>query len=483
MKQRFTLFIIISWFALGVSGQVYTDFTPAQKPKSPERPSAYHELLDAYKAFDQNTLRKSAADLSTYLDTAQIHFHLGNDQYLPIINQVITYDVSGKVTTMRTIILNPDNSRWENSSKTEYSYDANENVSQVISEEWNAGSSSWIPASKTEYGYDASDYLIQIIDYEWGESLGLFLNSRKIAMTLDPNGLETLTLVSFWDASEELWVESWKYEYNYNAFDALLLETEYAWDGDASDWVLSWKTDYTYNVDEKLSTKEEYNWDSQTSSWVSYWESIITYDAGGNIDQQIDSEYLEPDGPWQEQWKGIYTFDEQNNPLTEIYSQWDETTTQLVNSAKYEYVYDQGTLLSELVAPPISWFVPDYRQQILSKPLGYVSFDYNTDISDFEVYYQEVYYYNEHFPTKVNGFVTSHIASIFPNPAREYVTINFAGEYHQVSFELYDVTGRRLILRQIENGERLNLEELQNGIYLYRISTEGLIQTGKLMKK
>lgn len=483
MKQRLTLFLIISWFSLGVFGQIYTDFTPAQKPKSPERPSAYHALLDTYKAFQKNTLRKSASDLSTYLDTAQIQFHLGNDQYLPIINQVIIYDTSGKLTTMRSIILNSQTYLWENSSITKYSYDTNGNISQVISEEWNVGSSAWIPTSKTEYSYDAGNNLVQIINFEWGPSLGQYINSRKVAMTLDENSLEIQTLIFSWDADEELWMETWKYDYNYNAFDALLLETEYAWDDDASDWVLSWKTDYTYNVDDKLTTKEEFNWDSQTSLWIAYWESIITYDADGNINQQIDSEYLDPSGPWQEQWKGEYTFDEQNNPLTENYSQWDEATTQLAPTAKYEYVYDQSTLLSELIVPPISWFVPDYRQQIVSKPLGYVSYEYNTETPAFEVYYQEVYFYNEHFPTNVIGFETSQIASIFPNPVREHITFNFAGEYRVVSFELYDVTGRRLIQKQVGNGKRLNLEGLQDGLYLYRISAEEQIQTGRVIKK
>ena len=483
MKQRFTLFLIISCFSLGVFGQEYTDFKPAQKPKSPERPSAYHALLDTYKAFQKNTLLKSAADLSTYLDTAQIQFYMGNDQYLPIINQVITYDISGRLTNMHTIMLNSQSYQWENSSQTEYSYDTDGNISQVISEEWNVGSSAWIPTSKTEYSYDVSNNLVEILNFEWGESVGQFLNSRKVAMTLDANGLETQTLVSFWNADEELWVETWKYEYNYNLNDALLLETEYAWDDNVSDWVLSWKTDYTYNGDEQLITKEEFNWDSQTSMWIAYWESSITYDAGGNVNQQTNSEYLDPAGPWQEQWKGVYTFDEQNNPLTENYSQWDEATTQLAPAARYEYVYDQNTLLSELIVPPISWFVPDYRQQIVSKALGYISYEYNTDISDFEVFYQEVYFYNEHFPTKVIVYESSHIASIFPNPAREHITFNYAGEYNEVSFELYDVTGRTVIQKWVKNGERINLEGLQDGIYLYRITVEEQIQTGKLMKK
>lgn len=482
MKQRFTLFLILAWISAGAFGQAFSGFTPAQKPTSPERPSGYHALLDGYKALKQTIVRKSVSALNTYLDTAQIQVAIENDQYLPVMNQIITYDVSGNMTWVQSLALN-NQYFWENYMLTELSYDTNGNTSQVIRNEWSTGSSSWIPRDKTEYSYNADNKLVQILDYEWGASVGQFRNTNKVEITLDEDGLKVQTLLSVWDASEELWVYTWKYEYNYNANDALLVETEYEWDVDLLTWVLSWKTDYTYNVNEQLSTKEEYNWDSETSLWTDYWESILTYDAGGNVDQQTDSEFLEPDGPWQEQWKGVYTFDEQNNPLTETYSQWDETSTQLVNTARYEYLYDQGTLLSELVAPPISWYVADYKLQITSKPLGYVSYEYSTDLSDFEVYFQEVYFYNAHFPTHVPGSEASHIASVFPNPAREYITITFAGEYNQASFELYDVTGRRVMQKRVENSESLNLEELQNGIYFFRITAEEQIQTGKLMKK
>ena len=199
--------------------------------------------------------------------------------------------------------------------------------------------------------------------------------------------------------------------------------------------------------------------------------------------QQIDSTYLEPSGPWQERGLAEYTYDDLYNPLTETYSQWNESTTQLMLSSKYEYIYDNGILFSDVIVPPISWFVADYREQTVSKPLGYVSYEYNTETSSFDPYYREGYLYNEHFPTHVPGFETSHIASIFPNPAREYITLEFEGEFHEVSFELFDVTGRRVLYKKASNGESLNLGGLQKGLYLYRISEKERIQTGKLMKK
>jgi len=483
MKRRLFLALIISLCSLGLFAQEFKDFSRPQKSIRPERPSAYPALLENYHLYHQQAILKSVADLGTYLDTAQIQLYIQEDQYLPIFNQALIYDLNGRIIVMETIILNTQTFLWEKDSKTEYSYDPNGNISQVINEDWYAANESWVPVGKTEYSYDANDNLIQIIDFTWSVSSNQFINSRKVDRTLDENGLETEALISSWLTPPGEWVEVWKYEYDYTVNESLLLEIEYVWDEDATDWVLSWKAEYTYNDDDKLSVTEEFNRDNQARLWTNSWKTTLFYDANGNVDQQLDSTYLEPSGPWQERGLAEYTYDDLYNPLTEIYSQWNATTTQLVLSSKYEYVYDNGTLLADLIVPPISWFVADYREQMVSKPQGYVSFEYNTETSSFDPFYREGYLYNEHFPTQVYGFETSQIASIFPNPAREYITLEFEGEFHDVSLELFDVTGRRVLIKQVANGESLNLDGLPKGLYLYRISDKEQIQTGKLLKK
>ena len=483
MKIRFLLALAISIGSLGLFAQEFKDFARPQKSIRPERPSAYPALLDSYQLYKQQASLKSAADLGTYLDTAQIQLYIQEDQYLPIFNQVLIYDLEGRIILMETIILNAQTFLWEKDSKTEYSYDGNGNISQVINEEWNTSNEEWVPASKTEYSYDSNEDLIQIIDFTWSVSGNQFIHSSKVDRTLDENGLETVAMISVWSTPPGEWVDVWKYEYDYTVNESLLLETEYAWDEDASDWVLSWKAEYTYNEDDRLSVTEEFNWDSEAIVWTNSWKTSLIYDAHGNVEQQLDSTYLEPSGPWQEQGLAEYTYDDLYNPLTEIYSQWDESAAQLVLNSKYEYLYDDGILLSDLIVPPIPWFVADYREQMVSKPLGYVSYDYNTETFTYDPYYREGYLYNEHYPTHVHGSEVSPFASIFPNPAREYIYLEFEGESHEVSFELFDVTGRRILFRQISNGESLNLEGLQKGLYLYRISGKDQMQTGKLIKK
>jgi len=481
MKKHYTLSTIVILISLGIFAQDYTYKIIPQKPSRQERVSTYHKMLDSYQAIREHSLLKSAAEDSLSLDTAQIQFYLGEDQYLPIYNQRLYYDASGNLARLQDEWLNPDTYIWENNSRTDLSYDMLGNLSQTLNQAWDESSSSWESTDKAEYGYNTSNILNQITEYAWNESTNQLVLSSKVDITLDENNLRTQSVVSVWQASSSEWVEQWKYEYSYTANDNLLEETEFVWDPDLSDWIYTWKAQLSYNENDLLILREEFEWDTDTEAWLNSIKSEYTYEVNNNVKDQTDSQYLEE--LWQEVWKGEYTFDEQNNPLTETYSVLEEGATQLSYAARYEYFYDQEVLLTDLLAPSPNWFLADYSEQIVSKPLAYVSYEYNPDPAGFEIYYREVYYYNQAgFPLGAAS-VSEEIASLFPNPVRESLTINFNGALPSARFELYDLSGKSIMRRQVENGSVLNLEELEEGIYLYRITTRKHFQSGKLVKK
>ena len=70
--------------------------------------------------------------------------------------------------------------------------------------------------------------------------------------------------------------------------------------------------------------------------------------------------------------------------------------------------------------------------------------------------------------------------SLFPNPAREYVTINNAETIENVT--LYDVNGRTI---KIINGvaKKIEISDMQSGIYFIKIKTKTAFETMKFMKE
>ena len=89
---------------------------------------------------------------------------------------------------------------------------------------------------------------------------------------------------------------------------------------------------------------------------------------------------------------------------------------------------------------------------------------------------------------------TNNIATGIKNQSSENVSANvfFADQTVNIvidkktsnlSFELYDISGRRLVEKTIEsNSEQVNVSTIAPGIYLYAIKSEqGIVKTGKLL--
>ena len=76
-------------------------------------------------------------------------------------------------------------------------------------------------------------------------------------------------------------------------------------------------------------------------------------------------------------------------------------------------------------------------------------------------------------------------ASIFPNPMSNSLTINLSeGLVNKANIELYDAVGRLVIKESLANAHNtINVSNLQDGIYIYKISSSGSsLKVGKLVK-
>ncbi|MBN2613366.1 MAG: T9SS type A sorting domain-containing protein [Bacteroidales bacterium] len=72
---------------------------------------------------------------------------------------------------------------------------------------------------------------------------------------------------------------------------------------------------------------------------------------------------------------------------------------------------------------------------------------------------------------------------IFPNPAKEIFYITTSSEYLPYTFEIYDITGKKLFTADIYDSEfRLNTAQYKGGIYIYKlVHKDKILKTGKLI--
>ncbi|WP_290838321.1 T9SS type A sorting domain-containing protein [Flavobacterium sp.] len=67
-----------------------------------------------------------------------------------------------------------------------------------------------------------------------------------------------------------------------------------------------------------------------------------------------------------------------------------------------------------------------------------------------------------------------------PNPVSDMLTVEMQGSGN---LELFDLFGRKLLSVRIETSQRLNLDFLPQGVYVYRVTSTSGNQSGKIVKK
>lgn len=82
-------------------------------------------------------------------------------------------------------------------------------------------------------------------------------------------------------------------------------------------------------------------------------------------------------------------------------------------------------------------------------------------------------------PLSVKDFSMEKI-SVTPNPAHDYITINFPQSIAEFTTELYDIAGK-LVLKS-NNLEKLNIAKLHSGVYILKITTDNGSVTKRIIK-
>lgn len=70
---------------------------------------------------------------------------------------------------------------------------------------------------------------------------------------------------------------------------------------------------------------------------------------------------------------------------------------------------------------------------------------------------------------------------LFPNPANEYLNFHLPNSNKKISFEIYNILGERVISEQLFSEQRININELPAGIYIFRLLAEKVLYNRKFI--
>lgn len=91
---------------------------------------------------------------------------------------------------------------------------------------------------------------------------------------------------------------------------------------------------------------------------------------------------------------------------------------------------------------------------------------------------------------KLNGLTTSltkietSTSKVFPNPATNELYIQLPNKLHEkIHIDIFDYTGRMIETKDINDGEKININYLSNGYYLFKLSYNKQIEYIKVIKE
>lgn len=389
--------------------------------------------------------------------------------------QVLTYDSHGNCI-LSVEYIKDNNDDWKNGYKTDYTFDIFGNQTSMINSTWLEDENRWRYSHKMKYVYDGQGLGLISYRYSWNDDLETWelrwkenqsinilgnINTiisfswndvdlewneaRKADYTYNNDGLLSTRIYYNWISHSDTWLMAYQYEYNYDSYNNLISILNIMWLNDIP--TNQDKTEYLYNEDGNMTESISYDWKVETDQWVEQVKSEISYDELGNITQFITSEW----NSWDMLW---------------------------MNIAKTNLIYNTDIPFDEVLWP---FDDEDDMFNLVSMLIG-VSQQEITEDNEWGDYMSADLNYSEYLYDFLDEENILDI-QLFPNPVSRQFSFHIPDSYQQVRFELYDLQGRIMMKKDVENKEYISVENLNPGVYIYSITSDGKTQRGKLIKE
>ncbi len=492
MKQKITLTAILFLVILFAFGQTTViknneNFwkTKAERQFEELKQDDYkfkrdHQFLKN-RIFPQNTSLKSSQAIKQRLDSLVSYYWDGTISQL-VASMKIEFAYDTNWNCIHEISYNADYISGEliGDTKQEYTYDAEGNMVQYFYYIWDVTFSQWVSGSKIVYVYNANGSIIEEIEYHWTEGTNEWRTVYKAEYIYDDNENITQFIESHWDETLNQWLAYRKEEYTYNTEGYIAQFITYDWDVFNNLWVAKFKSVYSHNISGLMTERLRYHWDFSTSLWLVRNKDEYTYDANCRRTQRIEYLWYDANTQWVASYKYEYNYDA-NNMVDYITYEWYVQTNQWVSLNKFGLSYNDSFSFSDLILP---YYIAedDEIMPFTAMLTDLIFYGWNETMGDWMMLGNYAYYYSEQNVISILEINETEL-NVYPNPFSNYVSFDFSGNYDKIILEIFDVQGRKVISKEIENNEKVNMEGLNKGVYIYNLIIDGKVLNGKLFKK
>jgi hypothetical protein len=410
---------------------------------------------------------------------------------------------SGMVVYSATV----DKKRWKPSLKNDLSY-VGSNLMVETSSYWDPDLEKWNPHTEDRYDYNNSSNLELITNYNWNSTLNIWDAYTRSVFTYKSDTTYDISL-QYLDKTSDIWKNISLEEIDLNRNGDELSKTISLWD-EATGWQPSNSSESEYNAQGLEVRNTSYLWNESENRFIGMFSNNFVYDNEGNLLQEFFLSYNEVIKAWKFDSKTSYTYDSQGNLIDETYSSWNDDLIQWIildqtensfdengnqigqirtfykkdgsfhSSHRYESDFDLNYSYSDLVLPPYETYSFLYTT-IFNAPLEKRRYNMDKVSHEYELISRYQFFYsNNEFTDLQNTHALN--ANVYPNPAGSHFTITFE-DSQEARFELFDIQGNRMLVKDIFNGEDIDVSMLSTGLYFYRLTNGYKNHTGKLVKQ
>ena len=348
-------------------------------------------------------------------------------------------------------------------------------------DEWNPETNVWTNSLRTTNTFDENGNLTEATTEEWNPETGVWSDVLIISNTYNSDGTISESLTQAVDSVMNGMVDAFKTLYTYSQTQKVLTETLQM--GFEDTWIDFIKVTNTYNESDQLTMKVTQILNLLTLELINADQTTYSYNADGTENQNVVQTWNEATSAWENSERNTHTYNESQLLTLTLSETW--VNDAWVNDSRSTFTYNDAESIAESVEQ--NWV--DENWVNASKEM----FTYN-EMADIEqVLSQE---WNSVLAAWVNELRISYvydytgidplnalgIASVFPNPFEDQVTIE-SGSLNELTIYISNTAGQ--LMKSLKtNGTVTNLDlgKLQKGVYFMKIKSAQNEQTIKLLK-
>jgi len=381
-----------------------------------------------------------------------------------------------------------DTEDWENSDKSDLSYDAHGRIQAIYHYWWDEEEEVWADHPITTFlNWDENNNLLQVIYHIIEDPYDMVF--AVTTQTFNANNQITSLVMEFFDEDEEelvIWREM-EFYYGTNGFAEWALMTDY-------EYMEYGRVTLSYDISNRISEiLNEYSMDGEM--WYLEGWSVIEYHPNDSSGYQDFQDFLNllalemgfDDPVWLSQ--PMY--------LSETFYYWDDEDWQPYERDIYTY-YPDNKLESRICEEYWDEWSPENRVYYL----------YNVRDQLDIIYYQYYHYFEEEWTDYGRYLITmSEAADIdddylvpqpfrvanYPNPFNPETTISFELPYDQIiELSIVNIKGQtvRTLANELKSagvhhivwdGKDNSGKTLSSGVYFYHLNSDNQSHTGKML--